>query len=84
MEFSRFFFFFFLLLLFVCFRGPEKLSDTDKSLHLLYIYSQLMENRAQGWQLSYRNVLYQKRKPEMIFPVPENLVFVQSEECGIY
>ena len=79
MEFSLF-----LLLLFVCFRGPEKLSDIDKSLHLLYIYSQLRENRAQGWQLSYRNVLYKKRKPEMIFPVPENLVFVQSEECGIY
>ena len=66
------------------FWGPEKLSDIDKSLHLLYIYSQLIENIAQGWQLSYRNVLYQKRKPETIFPVPENLVFVQSEECGIY
>ena len=43
-----------------------------------------MENMAQGWWLSYSNVLYQKRKPEMIFSVPENFVFVQSKECGIY
>lgn len=38
-----------------------------------------MENMAPGWQLSYSNVLYQKRKPEMIFSVPKNFVFVQKQ-----